>query len=104
MAMYAVTATSVCSGIQAFTVPTAVVRRGSSLSMAAEPDRLPAQAKRYYVRPDRILDVLTSAPQILLRLGSGALVDGYQCESDWVLPFLAAFCHVHNSKAMLCLH
>ena len=48
--------------------------------MAVKPDQLPAQAKRYYVRPDRILDVLTSAPQLLLRLGSGALVDGYQCE------------------------
>ena len=43
-------------------------------------DQLPADAKRYYVRPDRILDVVTSAPQLLLRLGSGALVDGYRCE------------------------
>ncbi|CAN0026541.1 unnamed protein product [Ascophyllum nodosum] len=40
--------------------------------------QLPAEAKRYYVRPDRILDVLTSAPQIIFRLGSGLLVDGYR--------------------------
>lgn len=51
--------------------------------MAADP--LPAEAKRYYVRPDRIIDVLLSAPQLLLRLGSGALVDGYRCESA-VIP------------------
>lgn len=48
-------------------------------------DQLPAKAKRYYVRPDRILDVVTSAPQLLLRLGSGALVDGYRCEYVRVL-------------------
>nr|WEU39140.1 glutathione S-transferase [Saccharina japonica] len=76
---------SLCSRTQAFVgVPSAsaaaAVARGqqSALSMAAKPDQLPAQAKRYYVRPDRILDVLTSAPQLLLRLGSGALVDGYR--------------------------
>ena len=79
---------SLCSRTQAFgVVPSAgagaaaaVARGRSALSMAVKPDQLPAQAKRYYVRPDRILDVLTSAPQLLLRLGSGALVDGYQCE------------------------
>ncbi|CAM9710240.1 unnamed protein product [Scytosiphon promiscuus] len=49
------------------------------LNMAAsKPDQLPSQAKRYFIRPDRILDVVTSAPQLLLRLGSGALVDGYR--------------------------
>lgn len=83
---------SLCSRTQAFVgVPSAAAsaaavargRSGSALSMAAKPDQLPAQAKRYYVRPDRILDVLTSAPQLLLRLGSGALVDGYQCEWCW---------------------
>ncbi|CBJ31539.1 Putative uncharacterized protein [Ectocarpus siliculosus] len=53
-------------------------RSTNKLSMAAtKPDQLPADAKRYYVRPDRFLDVLTSAPQLLFRLGSGALVDGY---------------------------
>lgn len=77
---------SLCSRTQAFVgVPSAsaaaaVARGQSALSMAAKPDQLPAQAKRYYVRSDRILDVLTSAPQLLLRLGSGALVDGYQGE------------------------
>lgn len=80
---------SLCSRTQAFGVvpsagagsaATAVSRGRSALSMAAKPDQLPAKAKRYYVRPDRILDVLTSAPQLLLRLGSGALVDGYRCE------------------------
>lgn len=82
---------SLCSRTRAFAVVSsaaaaAAVRSGrSALSMAAKPDQLPAQAKRYYVRPDRILDVLTSAPQLLLRLGSGALVDGYQCE--WCCGF-----------------
>lgn len=54
-------------------------RYSTKVSMAAN-DQLPADAKRYYVRPDRILDVVTSAPQLLFRLGSGALVDGYRCE------------------------
>lgn len=52
----------------------------SSLRMAARPEQLPTQPKKYYIRPDRVLDVLSSAPQILLRLGSGALVDGYRCK------------------------
>lgn len=61
-------------------VAPAVSRQHSTqVSMAAN-EQLPADAKRYYVRPDRILDVVTSAPQLLLRLGSGALVDGYRCE------------------------
>lgn len=54
-------------------------RYSTKVAMAAN-DQLPANAKRYYVRPDRILDVVTSAPQLLLRLGSGALVDGYRCK------------------------
>lgn len=60
---------------------TAAVTRAvtTRLNMAVN-DQLPANAKRYYVRPDIILDVVTSAPQLLLRLGSGALVDGYNCE------------------------
>lgn len=57
--------------------------RGTSSSLnMAKGEELPAEAKRYYVRPDRVLDVLTSAPQLLLRLGSGALVDGYQGEDN----------------------
>lgn len=57
--------------------------RSTKLTMAAaKPDQLPADAKRYYVRPDRILDLLTSTPQVLLRLGSGALVDGYRGETS----------------------
>lgn len=52
----------------------------TALNMAQAPDQLPAEAKRYYARPDRVLDLLTSSPQLLFRLGSGALVDGYQCE------------------------
>lgn len=60
-------------------VPSAAVTRTTRLTMAVN-DQLPANAKRYYVRPDRILDVVTSAPQLLFRLGSGALVDGYNCE------------------------
>lgn len=51
----------------------------TKVTMAAN-DQLPADAKRYYVRSDRLLDIVTSAPQLLLRLGSGALVDGYRCE------------------------
>lgn len=101
IAMCVVAATSsLCSGIHAFTVSPAAVRRGSSLSMAAAPDQLPAQARRYYVRPDRVLDVLTSAPQLLFRLGSGALVDGYRCEFDWVLLFslVLLFMHSHVNK------
>lgn len=59
-------------------------RSTNKLSMAAtKPDQLPADAKRYYVRPDRFLDVLTSAPQLLFRLGSGALVDGYTGEESY---------------------
>lgn len=57
----------------------------NAVNMAAsKQDQLPAKAKRYYVRPDRILDVATSAPQLLLRLGSGALVDGYRCEFSYM--------------------
>ena len=88
---------SLCSRTQAFVgVPSASAaaagaRGRSALSMAEKPDQLPAQAKRYYVRPDRILDVLTSAPQLLLRLGSGALVDGYQCERVVLLWFSYVF-------------
>lgn len=58
---------------------------------AAKQDQLPAEAKRYYIRPDKIVDVLTSAPQLLLRLGSGALVDGYRCEIHLSL-FLRTTC------------
>lgn len=72
-------------------------RRSTKLTMAAaKPDQLPAEAKRYYVRPDRILDVLTSAPQLLLRLGSGALVDGYRCEQT-------AFPHFLTRQKMTCI-
>ncbi|CAM9962856.1 unnamed protein product, partial [Choristocarpus tenellus] len=44
--------------------------------------QLPSNAKRYFVRPDRILDVIGSAPQLLIRLGSGALVDGYKVKVE----------------------
>lgn len=100
---------SLCSRTQAFVgVPSAsaaaAVARGqqSALSMAAKPDQLPAQAKRYYVRPDRILDVLTSAPQLLLRLGSGALVDGYRCE--WWCWFSYVFSFVFRAVHLYLLY
>lgn len=60
--------------------------RSTKLTMAAaKPDQLPADAQRYYIRPDKLLDVLTSAPQLVLRLGSGALVDGYRGETPRAL-------------------
>lgn len=34
-------------------------------------------AKRFFVRPDRFLDIITSSFSLLLRLGSGATVSGY---------------------------
>lgn len=65
----------------AFGVRPHAAARDNLTSMKMASPQLPAEARRYYVRPDRILDVLGSAPQLLLRLGSGALVDGYGCEN-----------------------
>lgn len=88
-------ATLSCFRIQAFHTPgvSSLVRvrqtQGpTSLSMVSKNDQLPAQAKRYYIRPDRLVDIVLSAPQLLLRLGSGALVDGYNCEWDVFAGFL----------------
>lgn len=58
-----------------------VVARRSPLAMSMASkakEQLPATATRFVVPPDRILDIIGSVPQALLRLGSGLLVDGYQ--------------------------
>lgn len=77
-----------CSNVLAFHNPAAVTRPARSMSRSpalsmAQPkasDQLPAEAKRGFIRSDRVLDIATSIPQLLFRLGSGALVDGYKCE------------------------
>lgn len=60
-----------------------VVARRNPLAMSMVTkgkEQLPAKAQRFVVPPDRILDIVGSVPQALLRLGSGLLVDGYQGE------------------------
>lgn len=91
-AMSLLTAFLLCTsaGVSAFRVTSAVVsshtRRQHSryaFTMTANPrDLLPEDAKRGYVRPDRLLDIISCTPQLLLRLGSGAFVDGYKREEQ----------------------
>lgn len=80
VASLAITALYFCCS-DAFGVRPHAAARSSLTSMRMASSQLPAEAKRYFVRQDRILDILGSAPQLLLRLGSGALVDGYRCEN-----------------------
>lgn len=84
------------------TLPAPAVSRhryATKVTMAVN-EQLPSEAKRYYVRPDRILDVVTSAPQLLLRLGSGALVDGYRCERDLTHRFADVACCWRSCTAL----
>ena len=79
---FATTILSLFRRVDAFGMRPLAASRGSLTSTKMASTQLPAEAKRYYVRPDRILDVLTSSPQIIFRLGSGLLVDGYRCEQS----------------------
>lgn len=58
------------------------VSSSTTPSFSPPPNFKPPQPKRFFIRPDKLFDILGASLALIFRLGTGVVVSGYEISSD----------------------